>query len=140
MAYRRVRVRVSVGLVAWLAVAACAPSATTAPKPTPDATAIAVPTQPSPQPGTSVACPPDYIQGRLSEDATIGVGLLMADGFVRKIVWPYGFFARRSIGGLQLIDATGNVVARTGDLMRILGQDSTNGAWLACGEIELVEG
>ena len=117
-----------------LGVAACSIGAV----PTPDPAAIAVPTQ-APQPsGSPAACMASLLEGRLVADERWGLALIDADGTVRKVIWPYGYSARRDVAHTALLDPTGAVVAVTGQGLQIGGGEiGSDGAWLACGAISV---
>lgn len=109
--------------------------------PTPDVSPIEVPTQPPSSPESPTACATGSLEGRLSQDERWGVALQDETGLVWKIVWPWGFAARRSIGGLVLVDGNGRVVARTGDLLSVGGSGLEPGrTWIACGDIRKHDG
>lgn len=109
--------------------------------PTPDVSPVVVPTQPPSSSGSPTACATGFLEGRLTQDDRWGVALQDETGSVRKIVWPWGFAARRSIGGLVLVDANGRVVARTGDLLSVGGSElEPGGTWIACDDIRQRDG
>ncbi len=122
-------------VVLALLVAGCSFAAV----PTPDPAGIAVPTQ-APQPaGTARACPASFIEGRLVADPRWGIALVDNDGTTREVIWPYGYSARRDVAHVVLLDATGSIVAQTGNLVHVDGGETgADGAWLACGAIVLI--
>jgi len=126
---RRTQIRRLVATaVLALAVAACSIGAV----PTPDPAAIALPTQPPVPSGTPPACMAALLEGRLVEDERWGLALVDANGTVHKVVWPYGYSARRDVAHVALLDPTG--VAVTGQGLQIGGGEiGSDGAWLACG-------
>lgn len=89
-------------------------------------------TSPSPSP-----CPGSDIEGTLIEAPDTGLGLLDDSGSVRlPVVWPHGYSASPSVGGSNLYDASGDLVARTGELVRIEAtQPVPGGPWVVCGGV-----
>jgi hypothetical protein len=55
------------------------------------------------------------------------------------VVWPPGSTARQSGAEVEVLDATGKVVARTGNRYEIEGAANTLPlrGWLACGYVKL---
>ena len=85
------------------------------------------------------SCPDSPIEGALSEDPDTGLGILQPNGIQRNIVWPPGYRSGSSIGGSNLFDGAGVIVARSGDNIRISGFVLADGGRLrACGSIEKV--
>jgi len=128
--------RLSLALLAMVLLSACAasPSPSAAPTGTPQPGVIALRTQ-APQPGeTPAACPAALIEGVLVRDAQSSVGLRDAQGLIRQVIWPNGYFARDDGGRLSVRDGSGNVVAHEGDRVSIGGGEiDANGTWLGCG-------
>jgi hypothetical protein len=107
----------------------------------PGASRIAVPTQsPPPSVGTPGTCMTALIDGDLVADATYGIALDdLHAGFVRKVIWPYGFVAARDGDRLALLDGAGQIVAHEGDRVQLGGGEiSSDGPWLTCGGITVV--
>ena len=81
-------------------------------------------------------CPSARVEGTLVEDAETGLGLLEPSGRQWHIVWPSGYSAGPSIGGTNLFGASGDLLARSGENLRIGGVvPAGNLRWMACGEI-----
>lgn len=109
--------------------------------PTPDVSPIAVPTQPPSPSGSPTGCMTSHLEGRLTQDDRWGIALQDEAGLAWKIIWPWGYFAQRSIGGLALVDVSGRVVARTGDLLSVGGSEfGRSGTWIACGDLRHLDG
>lgn len=99
---------------------------------------IPVPTQAPAQPGTRPLCELALISGRLVADARWGIALDDPAGFVRVVIWPYGFAARRD-ARLVLLNAAGQIIAGEGDQVTIGGGEiSSDGPWMACGSFEVI--
>jgi hypothetical protein len=100
---------------------------------------ISVPTQEPAPPGTPPACPAALITGRLVADARWGIALDDPAGFVREVIWPHGYTARRD-ARLVVLNESGQIVAGEGDLLAIGGGEvNSDGAWLACGGISVIQ-
>jgi hypothetical protein len=101
---------------------------------------IAVPTQqPVPANGTPPPCAAAITEGDLVAHEEWGIALNDHDtGGIRRVIWPHGFSARQDGDGLALLDASGAVVARVGDHVRIGGGESGAESWIACGNITVV--
>jgi hypothetical protein len=112
------------------------PSRPTSPAP---ARLIALPTQPPPPLGTAGPCPDALIEGALVADARWGLALDDGQsGFVRKLLWPYGYTARRD-ERVVVLDERGRIVAAEGDEVRLGGGEvSPDDAWLICDGIHVV--
>lgn len=81
-------------------------------------------------------CPGATVEGTLVESEESGLGLLLASASgPSAVTWPYGWTAAPSIGGSNLIDPSGNTVARTGDIVRIEASALGSGSWLVCGRV-----
>ena len=91
---------------------------------------IPVPTQAPAAPGAF--CEQALAAGRLVADPRWGIALDDPAGFVRKVIWPYGYVARRD-ARLVLLDGASQVVAGEGDEVTIGGGESgSNGPWRMC--------
>ena len=98
---------------------------------------IPVPTQPPASPGA--LCLMARNSGRLVADARWGIALDDPAGFVREVIWPYGYAARRD-ARVVLLNAAGQIVADEGDQVAITGGEiGSNGPWLACGSPGSIE-
>jgi hypothetical protein len=117
-------------IVALLALG-CAP--TIAPsKPTPGPISLRT----AESPVTATPCPSTLVEGTLIESVVSGLGLLDESGTkTTEVVWPFEWWASPSIGGSLLVDAAGEVVARTGDRVRVEAVEMEEGAWLVCGRV-----
>jgi hypothetical protein len=93
---------------------------------------VAVPTLPPETGETPQPCMAALLAGTLVRDETDGVAVETADRQRERVVWPYGYAARESAGGLQLLDANGQVVATEGDRLHIGGGEIADGQWAAC--------
>lgn len=92
---------------------------------------IPVPTQPPASPGAE--CLLARHSGRLVADARWGLALDDPAGFVREVIWPYGYVARQD-ARLVLLNEAGQIVAGEGDEVAITGGEiGSDGPWLACG-------
>ena len=119
---------------------ACAPTLLTNASPTTNPVAIetvALTTDPPPGVGTIPPCPGSFVEGLLTETDEWGIAIQPMGGKITRVIWPYGYFARRLIGGLALVNESGATLARTGQRVRI-GGGEFNGAWRGCGTIELI--
>ena len=146
------RARVRAGVLATLVLAAllasgCGPSVGPASvgsqsvRSTSDPDLVAVPTQEPVAPGsTSGPCPASLARGELLRSAEWGLALRDEDfGVTRVVIWPFGYVAERDGGRLVLRAADGTVVARTGDRLHIEGGIVPGEAFLACGDIRVLD-
>lgn len=105
-------------------------------KPTPGPIALRTATSPVP----ASACPEAAIEGTLIEHPVTGLGLLDQSGRVRTpVVWPTGYRANPSIGSSILFDASGQLVAYTGE--RVAIQATTPGPagpLVVCGTVRRI--
>jgi hypothetical protein len=102
--------------------------------------AIAVPTLPPDPAGSPQACPAALIEGILRANEEWGIALETPDGPTLKVLWPHGYSARVDDTGLALIDGSGSVVAREGDLVQVGGGGSdAEGTWIGCGGVTVVD-
>lgn len=98
---------------------------------------IPVPTQP--RASLDALCLLARISGRLVADARWGIALDDPAGFVREVIWPYGYVARQD-ARVVLLNEAGQIVAGEGDQVAITGGETgSNGPWLACGSIGSIE-
>jgi hypothetical protein len=129
-------IRASLGAVILATViAACAKA------PAPAASLIAVPTQPPPASvGTPGPCMAALAEGILVSNASYGIALDdRQSGFIRKVIWPYGFVAAQDGDRLALLDGAGQIVAHEGDRVQLGGGEiSSDGPWLVCSGITVV--
>lgn len=118
-------------LLAGLALAACDASQ-------PEPTTIPVPTNVP----TSV-CMDAQVRGRVVAHATWGIALADSRGRVSKVIWPNGFHAVPDGIVLALVDGSGKVVARVGDMFEAGGgfigaNGDPDRTLIACGEMRVV--
>ena len=99
---------------------------------------IPVPTQPPPS-STPQYCEMALIGGRLIADSHWGIALDDPAGFVREVIWPYGYAARQDARRV-LLNAAGQIVAGERDQVTIGGGEmGSNGPWRACGNPGSIE-
>ncbi len=104
------------------------------PGPAPSQTSAPVPA------GTAAACPAALIEGTLVDDERHGMALAGTDGVRRQILWPPGYTTQLDASGLVLYDEVGSIVAREGDFVSIGGgETASDGPWLACGDITVMD-
>ena len=84
-----------------------------------------------------VGCYTSGTEGQLVEDATAGTAIVETQTGDRYLVtWPIGFTGRTGLlGGVDVVDKQGNVVAHTGDFVNLPGGYWTDGSFLACGYV-----
>ena len=83
---------------------------------------VSLSTQPAPASEPSDECNMARISGVLTRNAESGLGLRETEAFVRGVVWPFWYSARRDPSGVVvLIDRSGQIVAREGDLLEMAG-------------------
>jgi hypothetical protein len=82
------------------------------------------------QPGCYVA----NTTGMLIVDAQAGTAIVSEDmgQTTAAVRWPPGFTGRTSGDQVEVLDATGRVVARTGQRYELLGGYNEDGTWDAC--------
>ena len=67
-----------------------------------------------------LVCELARVSGTLVPDPTFGLAL--QNGADRRgATWPYGYTARRSSGVVELLDPSGRIIARAGDLIVAAG-------------------
>lgn len=122
------RARRSLSALALAAVAAvCAGCGPVEPLLAPDGVRLLLV---DPEPGT-VGCPANVIEGDLVPASAAGVAIEAA-GEHLPIRWPTGYSGRRDGGTVLILDAAGEVVARTGTHINLNGGTVERGVWLAC--------
>ena len=111
----------------------CAIALTACAGPSP-ADLIPVPTSaPAPLLGP-IACPAGLLEGELVADDEFGFVVAHADGFSSAVTWPHGFVARDA-PRRELLDGSGRVVAREGDLVALGGGEGSAGpGFVVCGQ------
>ena len=85
--------------------------------------------------GCASGCPVALLQGTLV--AADGELVVEGDaaGVATHVTWPFGVGVRDDGGELVLTDILGTVKAREGDVVGIGGSTTSDGSWLACGDI-----
>jgi hypothetical protein len=125
-------------LMASLIGVGCAPSPTSAPTPEPSAggaSAFLIRTaQVKPQ-----ACMAALITGKLARVAGSGLGLTVVGGPPVVVDWPFRYSARDEGGRIALVDETGTVVAREGEMVQMAGGLGQLDVWFACAPVERLE-
>lgn len=97
--------------------------------------AVQLRTAPAPHAG----CDDALISGRLMTSAQSGLAVVDSTGHVTEVLWPFGYTARRSVSGVELVDEKGAVVAKEGDFVEMGGGLGANAVWGACpGSITVV--
>jgi hypothetical protein len=104
----------------------------------PEVEYIGVPTQGAPAGGVD-ACMDALASGTLVDDPRWGIALAQDAGSRLQVVWPAGYVARRTDSVLELVDADGQTVARSGDRVTVAGGMGLGEAWWACGAPELAD-
>lgn len=111
----------------WIALALALAGCTAGPTPTAEAVYLRTETN------SDAACYRAIGEGTLVLDAVAGLGLREPVGRVLHPVWPYGWSARRDSGSTALLDTSGHVVARVGDVVRTSGElIKGDDDWLVC--------
>ncbi len=113
----------------------------------PDPTCSAVAGAPAPSQtrapvpsGTGAPCPDALIEGTLLADGRQGLELAGSDGVRRPILWPPGYTTLPDARGFVLYDASGTFVTRDGDFVSLGGGErGSDGPWLACGDITVMD-
>lgn len=82
-----------------------------------------------------VGCPANVVEGDLVADPAAGTAISTTDSR-RPIKWPYGYSGRMNGAVVEIIDATGQVVARTGTKVRLDGGEAEKGTWVACPRLQ----
>ena len=124
--WRRGRMR----SIAWLALILAACSAAQ-----PTLELVAVPTSPpAPLLESARACPAALLEGRLVPDDRWGIALQTEFG-PTGVRWPHGYVAALD-PGLVLLDDSGQLVARAGEIVYVGGgMDADNVLFVACGHV-----
>ncbi len=89
---------------------------------------------PDAQPGT-VGCYTSGTSGELVTDPSAGTAIIESDGRRVPVTWPIGWTGRRSLGAMDIVDQGGNVVARTGTHVNLMGGYWLDGSFLTCGPV-----
>jgi hypothetical protein len=132
-------VRTLLGLVLMLAGLVACEAARSEPTPTPpSAVEVRIPTAAQP----AVVCEMAVIHGRLVEDARWGVALADPAGKRSRVTFPFAYRAFVEGDRVAIVDGTGQVVARTGDMIDAAGglgdALGVDQAYIDCGPIQVV--
>jgi hypothetical protein len=80
-----------------------------------------------------VGCPAALIEGTLWPDDGSGTAIRNASGST-PVIWPFDYTAREAGGVIEVLDASGDVVARTGEMLSLGGGYITaDDRWSTCG-------
>ncbi|HSI99887.1 MAG TPA: hypothetical protein VLA59_05835 [Patescibacteria group bacterium] len=83
------------------------------------------------------ACPAALLEGELVADDQFGFVVAHADGFTSAVTWPHGYVARDA-PRRELLDDSGRVVAREGDLVALGGGEGTAGpGFIVCRQLDV---
>ena len=78
-------------------------------------------------------CHTSGIDGDLVPDAEAGTAIIDTQyGHRYPVAWPRGYSARSSLFGVEVVNAQGEVVARTGTQVSLMGGNSPDGSFEAC--------
>jgi hypothetical protein len=88
----------------------------------------------------ALACDAALTAGRLVSSRESGLALRPADGGPNiAVTWPFGYSARGFVGGLELRDEAGRVLAREGDFVQVGGGMGGDDSWIGCaGSISVI--
>lgn len=85
-------------------------------------------------PGPVDACMDALAQGTLVPDPRSGLALATSSGERMAVMWPFGFSAHLVDTDIVLVDESGELVAREGDVIQMGGGSGANGLFYACAE------
>ena len=87
--------------------------------------------------GGPAACPAALLEGELVADDEFGFVVAHADGLASAVTWPHGYVARDA-PRRELLDDSGRVVAREGDLVALGGGETGAGpGFVVCGQLDV---
>ena len=135
------RVRFGAAGVLALVLAGCG-TLSSSPSPDPSSAcasagcSVAIRTEPAAG-GPNSICEAAFIGGVLAADPTHGLGLRGETHGVASVVWPFGYAARRESSGIVLLDRSGQVVAREGDTVAMVGAWGDDGTAYPCDQPDL---
>lgn len=82
-------------------------------------------------------CPTALLVGELAEESGTLVVVGADGGPSERIIWPFGYGVRKDGGELVLIDLSGAVKAREGDVVRLGGGETESGTFKVCGQLDV---
>jgi hypothetical protein len=139
----RPKVAALVVFAAALVLSACGSTSTA----TPGSTATALPATATATPATTPegislltepapaqACMDALARGTLVPDPRSGLALASPTGERTPVMWPFGYSARLVDAVIELVDSSGNFVAREGDTVEMGGGFGGSGLFYACGD------
>jgi hypothetical protein len=86
-------------------------------------------------PAPATACDAALTAGRLVSSRESGLAITQAGGGPNiAVTWPFGYSAGGFVGGLELRDETGRVLAREGDFVQVGGGMGGDDSWVACAD------
>jgi hypothetical protein len=91
--------------------------------------------------GGSGSCLLNWFEGELVSDPAYGTAIIQRNGRPLPVRWPIGYTGRSSGLEVEVLDASGQVVVRTGSEVHLAGgyYGKDPRAWLACGDaVELL--
>ena len=97
---------------------------------------MSIRTEPTPGSPNSI-CEAAFIGGVLVPDPTNGLGLRGETHGVASVVWPFGYSARRESSGIALLDRSGQIVAREGETISMVGAWGNDGTAYPCDQPDL---
>lgn len=81
----------------------------------------------------ALACDAALTAGRLVSSRESGLALRPADGGPNiAVTWPFGYSAGGFVGGLELRDEAGRLLAREGAFVQVGGGMGGDDTWVAC--------
>jgi len=86
------------------------------------------------------ACMDALAQGTLVPDPRSGLALATPAGERTPVMWPFGYSARLVDGQIELLDDSGEFVAREGDTVQAGGGFGANNLFYACAGLQRVDG